>query len=391
LKTLIVIPQIYKLGGAEKLALELAENLNRSMNKADLLLLYKDINENAQENEVSNEIENIYKLNLNVNPTIFDLIKSIRKVRNIIVKNSYDIIETSEITSSLIISIALKLISKPIYHIFGVHQHYHSSIGNKYKYLIWRIILKSNNRIHFYGVSEYVTTQWIKYLNISPENITTIYNSISDTFFDNKYDKVFVRKKLGIPINDSVLIFVGRLIVFKGFQNILFALASDLLKYKIHIVYLGSLDPDNLRGSNEIETLKILDQLNLIIKSNKLESNVHFLGHRSNVAEIMSSADILVHPTQHESFGLVLVEALALRLLIVASNVEGIPEVLSNTNSILIKPNDLDDLRKAIFSLLNSSQNEKNIFKKNGYDRANFFRSSYRTNQMLKLYTKLKS
>jgi glycosyltransferase involved in cell wall biosynthesis len=388
-KILIVIPQLYKLGGAEKLGLELAENINKCNAIADILLLFNDISNIDQKNIPSTIIRKVHKLNMDVNPSFFDVIKSIKKTCKIILDNKYEIIETSEITSSIIISIALKFINRPIHHIFGVHQYYDRSIGNKFKYTIWRIILKFNKRIYYYGVSDFVTNQWKKYLNISEKNIRTIHNSINDIYFDKIFDKKFIRLQLGIPYNAIILIFVGRLIAFKGFHNILYALSKDLKINNIHIIYLGSVDPENLRGIDEINTLEILKKLDLFIKTNKLEDNVHFLGHRNDVANIMSAADILVHPTKQESFGLVLVEALALGLMIVSSKIEGVSETLSFTDSILIDPDNLVELRSAVFKFLNMSDIEKTIIKEKGYLRANKFRGSFRTRDMLNLYSEL--
>ena len=388
-KILIVIPQVYKLGGAEKLGIELAENINKGDCQADVLLLFKDISEIDQKNIVSQEIHMVHKLNLDVNPNLFQLIKSIRNTRSIILENKYDIIETSEITSSIIITIALKFLNIPIQHVFGVHQYYDKAIGNKLKYFIWRCILRSNKRIYYYGVSDYVSTQWIKYLNISDKYIRTIHNSINDIFFQKIYNKNLVRSKLNLPKESNVLIFVGRLIEFKGFHKIVYALSNDFKIKNIHLLYLGSVDPDNLRGIDEIKTLEILNNLHLYIKNNNLENNVQFLGHNNNVAEIMSSADILVHPTNQESFGLVLIEALALGLMIVTSKIEGISETLSDTDSNLINPNNLHELRNSVLNFLNTNDKEKKLIADKGLLRANKFRSSIRTDNMLKLYSDL--
>jgi glycosyltransferase involved in cell wall biosynthesis len=70
---------------------------------------------------------------------------------------------------------------------------------------------------------------------------------------------------------------------------------------------------------------------------------------------VMASSDVLVLPTRWEGFGLVLAEALACGLPIVATHVGGVPEVLGDTGIPLIPPRNPDALRRAILEALDLS------------------------------------
>jgi glycosyltransferase involved in cell wall biosynthesis len=59
-----------------------------------------------------------------------------------------------------------------------------------------------------------------------------------------------------------------------------------------------------------------------------LESNVHLLGYRSDVRDLMQAADVIVHPSTAEGLSLVLIEAQMLQKPIVATAVGGASEVL---------------------------------------------------------------
>ena len=65
---------------------------------------------------------------------------------------------------------------------------------------------------------------------------------------------------------------------------------------------------------------------------------VTFTGYREDAHEIMRCLDVFVLPTLWESFGLVLAEAMAARVPIVASHVEPVPEVLNGYEAALLVP-----------------------------------------------------
>lgn len=65
---------------------------------------------------------------------------------------------------------------------------------------------------------------------------------------------------------------------------------------------------------------------------------VRFLGFQSNVASVMSDMDVVVMPSLDETFGLTIVEAFALKKLVIASNVGGIPELVRDGDTGLLVP-----------------------------------------------------
>lgn len=81
--------------------------------------------------------------------------------------------------------------------------------------------------------------------------------------------------------------------------------------------------------------------------------NIEFLGHVDDVIEVLSQADIMVHPTYHEGFGLSLVEAEMCGLPIVASDVDSVPEIVKDgISGILVKPKDVEDLTRGLNQLI---------------------------------------
>ncbi len=85
-----------------------------------------------------------------------------------------------------------------------------------------------------------------------------------------------------------------------------------------------------------------------------LGDHVRFLGFRSDVAEILRRATVVVHPSIcEETFGLVPLEAMALGRPVVASRSGGIPEVISDGQTgVLVTPRDATELARAVCELL---------------------------------------
>jgi glycosyltransferase involved in cell wall biosynthesis len=116
---------------------------------------------------------------------------------------------------------------------------------------------------------------------------------------------------------------------------------------------------------------------------------VHFLGLRDDIPELMNSADVLVHPARKEGFGLVLAEALAAGLPIVATDVGGIPEVLACTDALMVPPDDPLALREALLDVLDRTPEEALACRRKARQRAQFFRPERRIKDMKKLFHKL--
>ena len=82
----------------------------------------------------------------------------------------------------------------------------------------------------------------------------------------------------------------------------------------------------------------------------------------SMVPRYYKSADICVFPSRLEGFGIVILEAMASGIPIIASNTGGIREIISNgKNGMLFKPGDADALSKAILALYQDLDLRKKI------------------------------
>lgn len=91
-----------------------------------------------------------------------------------------------------------------------------------------------------------------------------------------------------------------------------------------------------------------------LVEKHGLKKDVVFLGKRDEVAPLLSLADILLLPSEKESFGLVALEAMACGVPVIGSNAGGIPEVVEHGRSgFLSAVGDVDDMAKNTLVLLN--------------------------------------
>lgn len=136
-----------------------------------------------------------------------------------------------------------------------------------------------------------------------------------------------VRASLGVSSDVSVLGFVGAVIPRKGLLDVIHALPSVLLQVKdLHLVIAGWEDP-----SYAARVRAAAHRLDLL-------ERVHWLGERHDVAQIIGAVDALVLPSRWESFGLVLIEAMACGTPVVAARAAAVPEVVEDGVSGLLVP-----------------------------------------------------
>ena len=86
-----------------------------------------------------------------------------------------------------------------------------------------------------------------------------------------------------------------------------------------------------------------------------VQDRIHFLGKQDAVHELLPLADLLLMPSQMESFGLAALEAMSCNVPAIATRVGGVPELIDdNVNGLLFDLGDVDAMAQAAISLLNA-------------------------------------
>jgi len=213
---------------------------------------------------------------------------------------------------------------------------------------IEKYTLSKLNRI--IAVSTRVKKELIDYYNVSKEKILLIPNGIDISEFKNKQEST---PNLHSKFNaDYILTNVGGYSKIKGIYEVIKALKHIRDLNWIFIVIGGGPRKDL------ILVKKLLKQFNL-------DNRVLLLGSlkKELVKNIVQEADIYIHPSLYESFGIAVLEAMALNKPIVASRIDSLEELV-NDAGILVNVGDISGLANAIRNLLEDSELRKRLAQK---------------------------
>ncbi len=90
-----------------------------------------------------------------------------------------------------------------------------------------------------------------------------------------------------------------------------------------------------------------------LAREHDVQDRIHFVGKQDNVNELLPLADLMLMPSEMESFGLAALEAMACGVPSIATNVGGVPELIQNGhNGLLFEVGDIDSMAAAAISLL---------------------------------------
>ncbi len=111
------------------------------------------------------------------------------------------------------------------------------------------------------------------------------------------------------------------------------------------------------RHSTKAESIAHVEKMLESLKESGNEDRVHWLGYRTDVANILEQAELLIHPARQEPFGRVLLEAAAMGKAIIATDVGGTGEMLVHRESAWFVPaNDAQSLSDACNKLMSDSE-----------------------------------
>lgn len=259
-----------------------------------------------------------------------------------------DVIYANTAKAMVVGSIASWYARKPlVYHLHDILSAQHFSASNR---LLLGTLAQRATRVI---VNSNATAESLCSLRprMDRSRIVTVYNGICPEPFDRALtdcDRLrnALRSELGIG-NEPLVGLFGRLSPWKGQ-----ALAIEALRSLpgVHLMLVGAA----LFGESDYE-----QQLRALCQAEELSKRVHWLGFRSNVAELMVACDAVLHcSTAPEPFGRVIVESMLARRPVVASSAGGACEIVdADRTGVLFTPGSAQDLASALRRTLNGGEN----------------------------------
>jgi len=345
-------------GGAEKLVVELSNQLNRedditllSFRKVqDWMFFPKRLDKDIDLIELDKQ--------KGFNPIfIYKLYK--------ILKNKKPDIVHIHLISTLQYFMFLIPYFKNINFIYTIHNEFHS-YDNTFKRLSRFWFFK---RIKFVCLAENIESE---YKNAFPElNFYTVYNGISklkDSLYFHKVKEEV--EKIRENQYNKIFIFIGRLAEEKNIP-LLLDIFSNLENSKLLII-----------GKDTSEELEFLSYIN-----NNPASNIFYLGAKENIGDYIKSSDALVITSLHEGLPIVALEALSLGVPILSTPVGSLRDLIKNwENGFLSKEIDKESYLKVVKLFLYLNKEEINKIKKKNIE---LFNKKYSIEICTKNYKKI--
>ncbi len=224
-----------------------------------------------------------------------------------------DVIHAQGLVAGVIGVFVGKVFKKPV--IISTHSIYNFPKSGLYSNFV-RLIL--NGCKHILALSQQSQKE-ITDLGVPYKNVSVFTYWVNQNLF-KPMDKVYARKRLRLPINKFICLFVGRLVPEKGIQELLSS--AKMTRKEITFLIVGD-------GPMADEVRNVA----------KKSSNVMFRGKVENnkLSLYYNAADVLLVPSVHdEGFGRVILEALSCGLPVAAANRGGIREAITDKVGVLI-------------------------------------------------------
>lgn len=265
-------------------------------------------------------------------------LKSLIRLILFFISERPDIVHGNTPKASLLSMTAAWLTCRPI-RIYMCHGlRYQGTSGNMRSLLMLMEKITCRCATHVICVSEGVKNQFTHDNICEAKKMNVIgFGSacgVDLNYYDSHKDYDDVRAKLNIPNDGFIFTFVGRVVQDKGINELTHAfvrLTDEFKKCFLIIV-----------GPDESEQNRISDESKQIINNCP---QIFAVGQQADIRPYLAASNALVLPSYREGFGMVLVEAGAMGVPSITTNIIGCNEVIiDGTNGSIIEPRDEDAL-----------------------------------------------
>ncbi|MFQ5796088.1 MAG: glycosyltransferase family 4 protein, partial [Candidatus Bipolaricaulia bacterium] len=216
--------------------------------------------------------------------------------------------------------------------------------------------------------------QWLlQQVDIPASKVTVIYEGVDRDLFHPE-----TRTEIS-NTNQPFILFVSTLFRYKNADKLIQAFSVLKRTHKIpHNLVIVGRDPDDQ-----------MDRLKKLAKDSGSMNSVHFMGKipYEEVNNLHRNADVFVHPSTLESFGLPVLEAMACGAPVIGSNRCSVPEIIGDAG-LIVDPDDIEELAKAIYRVLTDQELRERLIQK-GYERVKMFTWEKAAEEMLKVFKEI--
>ena len=282
---------------------------------------------------------------------IVDMVRLGRALAEVIRKHNIDVVQTHLLGSLHFLTLGLPWFTNLRVVLWTIHNV--DFLPSERKYSRYRWLLGPKRLVHrllyrlasysisgFIAVSDMVSESMVKQIGPIQDKITVICNGVDVRRYEQEVDTHSVRQRLGLGTEARLIATVGTLKEQKGHCHLIDAAHEIVPQHPDwHFLLIGD---GGLREGLQAQAREL-----------GLLDNIHFLGNRHDVPELLASSDLFVLPSLWEGLPMALIEAMAASKAVVATAVSGtIQVVVPNETGLLVPPGDARPLAQAIEQLL---------------------------------------
>jgi glycosyltransferase involved in cell wall biosynthesis len=167
--------------------------------------------------------------------------------------------------------------------------------------------------------------QWYRDLTGSDDRLVVLPNGVADPGVPDPAERSRLRAELGVPIGQALVVTASLMRPEKGHRLLLDAVAQLPADVSPVVALAGD---GVLRAELEAR----------VASDAHLRDRIRFLGYRDDVPGLLAAADLVLHPSLADALPTTLMQALAVGVPVLATDVGGIPDVVGTDAGVLVPP-----------------------------------------------------
>jgi glycosyltransferase involved in cell wall biosynthesis len=369
IKLLYVITAL-NIGGAEMMLYRMLKSLEKDRYEIKVVSI---INKGAVGNLIHNDLGiEVYALGIS---NFIGIIYGIGKLKKYITNFKPEIVHSHMVHANLITRVTRLLYRFPVL-ICTVHnlEEKGSKKSGWIREMLYRLtdpLCDLTTQVSRIGLEKYIGKKIV-----SPNKIVYIPNGIDlRNFTVDKNNSNNLIEILNLK-EKFVLLAVGSLTIQKDYPNMLKAIKMVKPQFPELILLIAGSGP-------------LMVELKNLAKELEIDDTVVFLGIRNDIPDLMSLADLYIISSSWEGLPIVLLEAAASKLPIVATEVGGNSEVvINNKNGFVVPAKNAEALSKSIVKIVNMNGEERNKMGEYGF---NYVKENYALDKILNRWEQIYS
>jgi glycosyltransferase involved in cell wall biosynthesis len=268
------------------------------------------------------------------------------RLARLLKREKIDVLQTHLYYSGLISVLAKRLHRKTVFVLTRHHTAVVRMLGSKAHIFLDKWMAEKTD---FVTTVSHAARKYMEEVDGIRQRVEVVYTGFDfEKLAPNEDERKRIRREFGFGENDFVVGYIGNFAPGKGHLQLIEAFSkiiSDVRDGRLFIVGRGN-----------------LAEVDEAVERFSLREKIVFAGWRDDAAACLNAMDLFVQPSLSEAFSQVLIEAMGVGLPVIATNVGGASEVVTDgENGFLIEPNDTEAIHQKTLEIYRSPELKRKI------------------------------